>query len=93
MNRTVHDVLALWRQAERLQESLPEGSTARVRVAMEALRLQVAYREITDPAESSSEISSRCDGIVGVVAHARAAMCDVEQSTDPLPLAAAGGKG
>jgi len=93
MNRTVHDVLALWRQAERLQESLPEGSTARVRVAMEALRLQVAYREITDPAESSSEISSRCDGIVGVVAHARASMRDVEQSADALPLAAAGGKG
>jgi len=93
MNRTVHDVLALWRQAERLQETLPEGSTARVRVAMEALRLQVAYREITDPAESSSEISSRCDGIVGVVAHARASMRDVEQAADALPLAAAGGKG
>jgi len=90
MNRTVHDVLAVWRQAERLQESLPEGSTARIRVASEALRLQVAYREITDPAGSSSEISSRCDGIGRVVAQARASMQDVEQSTAALPLAAAG---
>jgi hypothetical protein len=93
MNRTVHDVLAVWRQAERLEASLPEGSTARSQVAQEAMRLQVAYRQITDPTESSSEISSRSDGIVRVVAHARASMLDVERATGGLSLASAGGEG
>ena len=51
MNRTVHDVLAAWRQAERLQESLPEGSRARSQIAKEAVRLRVAYRVITDPGD------------------------------------------
>jgi hypothetical protein len=92
MNRTVHDVLAVWRQAERLQQSLPEGSTARSQVAQEAVRLQVAYRQITDPAGSSSEISSRRDGIVRVVAHARASMRDVEQAASALHLTTVGGQ-
>jgi hypothetical protein len=83
MNRTVHDVLAVWRQAERLQAALPEGSTARSKVAEAAMRLQVAYRQITDPAESSSEISDRSDGIVLVVNQARESMRDLERATSP----------
>jgi hypothetical protein len=81
MNRTVHDVLAAWRQAERLQESLPEGSSARNQVAWEAMRLRVAYRLITDPERSTSEISRRCKTIGRVVADARAYMRDVERGT------------
>jgi hypothetical protein len=81
MNRTVHDVLAAWRQAERLQESLPEGSSARNQVAWEAMRLRVAYRLITDPQRSTAEISRRCTTIRRVVADAREFMRDVEGGT------------
>jgi hypothetical protein len=81
MNRTVHDVLAAWRQAERLQESLPEGSSARNQVAWEAMRLRVAYRLITDPQRTATEISRRCTTIGRVVADARAFMSDVEGGT------------
>ena len=90
MNRTVHDVLAAWRQAERLQERLPEGSRARSQIAKEAVRLQVAYRLITDPGGSTAEDSSRSDGIVRTVAHARASMRDVEQASTAMSLVAAG---
>ena len=83
MNRTVHDVLAVWRQAERLQAALPEGSTARSQVAEEVMRLQVAYRQITDPAESSADTSSRCDGIATAVNRARDWMRDLERATSP----------
>jgi hypothetical protein len=64
MNRTVHEVLAAWRQAERMQESLPPGSTARRHIAREASRLRGAYRRITDQERSmagSSRPSDRSD--------------------------------
>jgi hypothetical protein len=87
MNRTVHDVLAVWRQAERLQATLPEGSSARSQVAWEAMRLRVAYRLITDPQRSTSEISRRSATIRRMVNEARASVGDVERSTGTLRLA------
>ena len=82
MNRAVHDVLAAWRQAERLQEILPEGSPARNRATWEAMCLRAAYRRITDPERSTSEVSRRSAMIGRVVANARAYVRDIERAAN-----------
>jgi hypothetical protein len=47
MSREVEEVLAVWRELERVRESLPVGSTERTSVNREILEVKRLYRSLT----------------------------------------------
>jgi hypothetical protein len=47
MSREVDQVLAVWRELERVRQSLPDGSTERTFVVREILEIKRLYRSLT----------------------------------------------
>ena len=47
MSREVEEVLAVWRELERVRESLPVGSTERTLVSREIRQMKRLYRSLT----------------------------------------------
>ena len=53
MSRAVDEVLAVWRELERVRESLPAGSTERTLVSREISHMKRLYRSLTRGVEES----------------------------------------
>jgi hypothetical protein len=75
MARAVEDVLALWREGERLLEALPPTSVERSAIADEVEALRALYRELTDQRQLTTAMLARADGVArdarGVLERAR----------------------
>jgi hypothetical protein len=73
MQSLVRDVLAAWRQAERVAARLPAGSNQQQAAASAAIRLRQVFMDLTQrqelgPRESSWSAGQDDRGSVGVIA-------------------------
>jgi hypothetical protein len=55
--RAVQDILATWRDAERLLEALPASSPDRKVLQLAVIRLRTTYRRLTRPGASPPELA------------------------------------